>query len=405
MNKRILSLFLMIIISIPCIITGCTFNDNETVDEPIISNNTFKIGLILSSEDYYTNTSALIKQGFDFAYTLADTLNSGESIAVKTVYGEYSDTASLSLTLEEVYASGAKAVVTDATSITILEQIANFFAPKNIPVVNLSGYHPVNNNVFTLTPDYAYSASASATYAAEKGYTNIAVLAEDDSDFYTDYVSAFTDSLVTYANCNPTIYYLGGNSANYSPSALVGGNYQYIYLLCNCEDREEHVKDLRENGYSGEIMLGEVIDKQCVEQEVFNGCTFISKLESDNANNISSIFYKTFSEHLDISQSEVSAASAYGYDAYMTIFEALKNYAGYDSYDILNNVSGTTASTTAKVANEITASDLTEAIRANVYYGVTDIIKFGSNYTIPTYLYINNIVDSKSHFSNKYTFN
>ena len=401
MNKRIISLFLMLIIT-TFIFTGCSDkNKNETTDNPIISNGVFKIGLLLSADDAYKSTSELVKEGFDYAHTLASSVNIGEKIEVETVYANYTSANDALTASESLYEQGVSAIVTDSVTLDVFNEVATFFLDKNTPVISISKYLDYYDTTYTIAVDRLYSASSTATYAKDKGYKSVAVILGSDSEYHNEFYSRFSDSLVTL-NTKPTAYYYDGDSANYVPEVVAGGNYDFIYLLCDLDKYATIVEDLRKNGFDGDIMLGEIFDKNFVENETFNGCSYISKFESDNANNISSVFYKNFSEYKNISKSEVTAASAYGYDSYMTIFEGLKTFGDSSVSSLFSNTE--TTETTSEAHNEIMASDLNEAIRDIKYYGVTDVVRFSYNVSRPTYIYIDNIDDSKTVLANKYTF-
>ncbi len=403
MNKRIVLVLLSFIIVASVLFAGCTDeNKTETTDNPIITQGVIKIGLLLNSEETYKNTSQLIKDGFDYAHSLASSVNIGDKVEVETVYADYSSAAEASEASEELYNQGVSAVVTDSVRLDVFTEVSTFFLDKNIPVISLSKYLDYYDTTYTLAVDRLYSASVASTYAKDKGYQTAAAILGNDSEYHTKFFNRLSDSLVSYINSKPTAYYYEGDSTNYTPDVIVGGNYDFIYLLCDLDVCEKIVSDLRQSGFSGDIILGEILDKTFVEKDVFNGCSYISKLELDNANNISSVFYNNYSEYKDISKSAVSAASAYGYDAYMTVFEGLKTFGDNSVSSIFKSTEPT--ETTDSASKEILASDLNEAIFSIKYYGVTDIVRFSYNVSRPTYIYINNINDSKTVLAGKYTF-
>ncbi len=402
MNKRIASVLLTLIITATFVFSGCTKKETETTDNPIVSQGIFKIGLLLNSEDTYKNTSQLIKDGFDYAHSLASSVNIGEKVKIETVYANYTDSSEALTAAESLYEQGVSAVITDGVSLDVFNKISTFFLYKNTPVISISKYLDYYDTTYTIAVDRLYSASSTATYAKDIGYTSAAVIMEENSDYYKKFFNHFSDSLITYADTQPTAYYYEGESANYIPEVISSGDYDLIYLLCELDQIAIIVNELRQSGFSGDIMLGEIIDKSFIENETFNGCSYLSKLEIDNSNNVSSVFYKNYSEYKNITMSDVSAASAYGYDAYMTIFEALKTFGDNSVSSIFKTTESTEATSDANA--EVLASDLNKATRDITYYGVTDIVRFSYNVSRPTYIYINKINDSKSVLVNKYTF-
>lgn len=403
MKKHFLA-FLLIVTSFVLSFTGCTSNPSEEIiDEPIIVDGVVKVGLLLSNDDTYTNISEQIKNGFDYGHSLADNLNIGKSIKVETLYEAYTDSTDVLTSATNLHSAGASAIVTDGTDISVLTIVSNYFSNKNIPVINLSNYSCKSDVVFNLALSTEYIASSAATHAMDKGYTQCAVLAEEDSDYFKGFAEIYSSTLNAYIGTTPTIYYKSGESANYTPSALTSGNYDYLFLITTEKNRQLLVEELRSSGFSGEIMLTEITDKTTVQHQSFNNCSFFSKLELDSANNISTVFHTSYSEFKSINEHDISAASAYGYDSYMVLFEALKSFGGNKNSAII--FSNSTEPSENIQTDEILGSDLITSINNLTYYGVTDTISFADNSSVPTYIYVDNIINSQAVYSGKYSFN
>lgn len=399
MRKRNLCI-LLIILALSLSLFACG-EESVNSDKPVIADNTFRIGMLLSSKE---STSSDIEAGFNYAYSLANTVNLNESVSVdcSTVY--YNDSSDVEYFAESLVTDGVSAIVFGNSDYESFAVFAEYIGNIKVPVISLNPYFAESDNIYTLSLNPKYMSSCAATYAMEKGYNACAVLLESSDKYCTDFAETYKSTLKNYIGVEPTVYYKNGELANYSSSALSGGNYDFLFLISSQQNRESFISELRNSGFTGEIMLTEILDKASVKSEAFNNCSFISKLEQDSSNNVSTVFYSMYSEYSGVSEADISPAVAYGYDAYMTAFEALKSFAPESSSSIFANNDAIEASTESKLT-EIKMSDFRKAIGDVAYFGVTDTVTFKENTVVPTYIYVDNIINSEILFNSKYTFN
>lgn len=395
MSKRIICLCIIVFI-LSLMLFGCE-NNNENSDKSVIENGTFNVGVLLSQNQ---SSAKYIENGIDFAYSLADSVNLSEKIDVKYSVAYYNDSNEVKSSAEALVAGGVSAIIFDGADYESYTVFSDYIKETDISVVSLSTYSTQNDNIYTISLSPKYMSSCAATYAMEKGYNTCAMLVESSDKYYTDFAETYKNTLKSYVGVEPTVYYKNGELSNYSSSALSSGNYEYLFLVSSESYREELVSELRASGFSGEIMFNEIMDKTSVKNSTFNNCSFLSKLEPDSSNNVSTVFYSMYAEQTGLSEAEISPAVAYGYDAYMTVFEALKSFAPKSSSSFFANTDTTLASEQA----EIKMSDFNKAIANVVYLGVTDTVAFESNVATPTYIYVNNINNAEIIFGSKYTF-
>lgn len=397
MIKKFLSLVLLILV-LPLALFGCE-NEQEVIDPLVIKDNTYTIGVLLPENE---SSSKNFEQGFLFASGLADSVNiNNEEIFSKYTITKYTSD-SITANAQKLVNDGVSAIVFYGEDLKAFDVFTNYIKDTNVPVLSLSPYTCDYNRFYSLSLSPEYKASCSATYALDKGYSNGAVLCETDEEYFHNFAEIFKNTFKAYIGTEPTIYYKNGESANYTDSVLVSGNYDYLLLICPSEERLDTVNNLRNKGFMGEIMFDEVFDHTTQDFNTLINCSFMTKLEEDTSNNISTVFTSQFTEYAGINSSSVTSAAAYGYDAYMAIFEAFKSFSKKDTTTLFKNETEPSSAVTDD--NEITLSDFSKAIEDVVYYGVTDKIQFKNNTTVPTYIYVDNITDSEITLCKKYTF-
>ncbi|MDO4419836.1 MAG: hypothetical protein Q4B92_05665 [Ruminococcus sp.] len=398
MNKRIISICLMIFTFVFCVY-GCE-NKEENTDKSVITDNTFNIGLLLPEGN---ETSTEIESGVMYAHSLANTVNLEETVNVNYIEQYYKNGTDVKLCAESLITNGVSTIIYSGDDLDAYNSLCDYVSKIEIPVISLSPYSSSCDNFFSLTLSPKFISSCAATYAMEKGYSHCAVLCENSEKYYSDFAQTYKNTLNSYIGTEPTVYYNSGELENYSPSALVSGNYDYLLLIASQTNREDLVTELRNSGFNGEIMLTEVLSKGSLKNNIFDRCSFISKLEEDSSNNISTVFCSAYAEQAGIGIREISPSVAYGYDAYMTAFEALKSFAPKKSSLSFSN-EGIAETDVTSQDNDILLSEYTDALINTIYFGVTDTIKFKEHSSVPTYIYVDNIINADILFGSKYTF-
>ncbi len=393
MKKKFICIILLLV-CIPAMFTGCV-KTAENEDADVINNGAINIGVLLSN----SSVASDISKGLSFAHSLANTIILGENIKVNISEMHYNDVNDVVSAAKELVAQSVSSIIFYGDSPEISKKFEEFISSYKTPVVSINSTNETVENIFSVGISPMYVSSCAATYALEKNYSSCALILEASDDYYSDFAQTYKSTLYNYCGVEPTVYYVNGEEANYTPSLLCSGNYEYVLLNCNSQNREDIVLNLRNAGFSGEIMLTEMFDKSSVSSDIFNNCSFISKLEEDSSNNISTVFYSMYSEFSGVNQDEINAAASYGYDAYMVIFEALKSFSPNSGNYFFDETTKASES-----CSEIKQSDLSKAIMEITYYGVTDKITFSENRSVPTYIYVDNIINGEVVFANKYTF-
>ncbi len=399
MKKRILCILLIIII-LTFMLFGCS-GKAATGDVFLVSDNTFTLGVLLPFDDSY---STQVEQGVSFANSLAASVKLDEAVSIEYIASYYSDSSDVKAKAQELVDKGASVIVYGGDDYPSFNEFASFSAEIGLPVISLSPFEEKLESMFTLSLSPKYMSSCAATYAMDCGAKKLAVVSENSSDYYSDFARTFSSTIKSYMSVEPTLYYCEGEHENYSVSSVVSGDYDFLFLLSGSHNRQKLVSDLRSGGFSGKIMLTEVWEKNSVTDDKFNNCSFFSKLEPDSSNNISTVFYSTFSAfNTELSAEELSSAVAYGYDAYMTAFEALKLFAPTEVGSMFKN-DNTESTQSCFNSRDIKASDYISALDTLLYQGVTDKISFKNNSSVTTYIYVDDISNGDCVFQKKYSF-
>ena len=392
MDKRALSILLIMLIS-TFTLFGCK-EDTKAFDRQLIVDNTITVEALLPSD---SKISEDINIGMFFAGDLANSVNLGENINVDYGSLEYTDEDDIVALAQNLVDNGASAIIYSGDNYNTFKNFTAFVDSTDVPVISLCPYSYEADNFFSLTLSPEYLSSCVATYVMEKGYANPLVIFESTNDYYVEFTDILKSTFLSYTSKEPEIIHkLSGDTDTYSAYT----KHDFIFLATNDSELKEDVTDLRLKGFTGEIMLSEVLDKSTLNDEAFNYCSVITKFEADSSNNVATVFSSMFSETQGIRTDEISPATAYGYDAYMLLLEALKYFEPNDF--IVNN--SDTTSTTPPSLTDITLSDYSEAISKVTYSGVTDLITFENNSLNPTYIYVDNITGDKVVLETKYTF-
>lgn len=389
MNKKIFSLIIIISVFLTFLV-GCDKEENIKFNREVIVDGSVKISALVPSGNDVSNQ---IKNGITFANSLADSVKLNDSISVDIEIAEYTDSNDVSIKAQSLVDNGSSLIIYSGDDYNTFFTFTNFVNSTEIPVISLSPYTYEASNFYslTLTPDYL--ATCVSTYASENNYKNLAIVAESSNDYYFNLLDTFKSTFISLNGIEPiTITINEDNTTDFS-------KYDFLFLATSDVKREEIVSKIRSNGFNGEIMLNEIIDKGSISHLVFSNCSFISKYEENNSNNVATIFNLMYSKEYGVSDDSISAATAYGYDAYMLAFEGLKSFESTE-----NSIFKDTTTPTTLNPTEITLSDFSEAINNTKYVGVTDYISFNNNKAVPTYIYVDNIIDGKAVFKNKYTF-
>lgn len=400
--NRLKSIIVISILILSFIFCGCT-----SEPEDYIINNSDKIymGVLLPMSGDYTDLGQRIVEGIEYASSLAPTVQLDKEYRIEIIIKD--SNSSLDSSVEEMISKNVSAVICAGGDKEYTDAIISSFDDTNTPLIfvdNCSELISTSENVFSISTPYKYQASAATSYLVGEGYETGAVVCADDDEYYKAFAQMFDNTFVSNGGTSVSTYYYSGELKNFSAATIAGAGLDFVFIIGSDNDCKLIYSELKNTGNTSQVMFSEVLDKTKFKDEAFNGASFISRFEEDDNNYIGSDFINTYSEEMGVSASEITAATAYGYDAYMTIYEVLRNF-NQNSQSLI--MSGTDVTTqTSENSTEVTNSQVLEGINNVEHYGVTDTITFSDDGTaVTTYIYIDSVENSHSIMLNRYDFN
>ncbi|MGN0452765.1 MAG: ABC transporter substrate-binding protein [Ruminococcus sp.] len=398
--KKLLSALIAVLLTVT-MFTACT--DAEPVEVYINENNEIYIGVLLPSGDVACSSSEKVKSGIEYAHSLADKIAGEELNSVSLVFADSTDVLSAIDMFTEKKIAGAVALGTDKNK---TDEIISAFSQTDIPLIfidNCSDLIADSKNVYSIAIPMSYQLSALTTYISNANLVKGVVICTDSSKQSKNYADTFETSYTASANGVITKLFAGGEENTYNIQTVVNAQADFIVIFGDKSASAKIAEELKSQGITAKIMLTEIQDKSLLEKEVFENIAYINKLQADSANFIGSDFINTYSKAKSISQNEVTSADAYGYDAYMLLYTVLSNLMSKDASVFSQTTSYTEAVSSSEYA--YTVKDVASALKDVEYYGVTDLISFNGEGEIDSkFLYINEVISSKSLLLEKYNF-
>ena len=395
--KRISILSLVLLLLISIIFCGCSKHNSDYI---INNGETINIGVLITEEGTQSdNIISGIKYAFDRAQTV--NLDKKYNINLSTTIANSLD--EINVAAEQLESYNVAAVICQGKNKTTTDAIIEAFSDyRNLPLIFVDNYSNLiseKDNVFSISIPYSYQASAVVSHLLSDGKTTGAVVCATDDDYYKNFARIFESSF-TQNSCTSTIYYYSGESDNFNATTIAGSDYDFVFVIGNTTEKKQIHSELISAGVTSSIIFSEVSDKLLLEESDYNNITYISKFESDDNNYIGTDFINTYSSATNISTSDVTADIAYGYDAYMTIYDAIVSMNSNQN-PLLQN---TEPAEEAK--SEIYTKNVTDAIKDITHMGVTDVIKFDKNgLTTPSFVYTSQINNAHSDMLSRYNFN
>ncbi len=383
--KKFIAIVLLSVLILSFVLTGC----GSTNSYAIKNENVITIGVIASQSEESLYSSKVL-DGINYASELASIVNMNGKysimLSVHDINGNISDIAS------DLINDKVAAVICATESKAKSEEIVKAFDDYDTPLLFVDCYsnEVINDEEsFVLSVPYSYQASVAASYFTNEGYKNGTVIYADD-----DYSSAFADLFTnTFTSTEGTNI---NKISEYDAQNIASGNSEFVFIIGDAEYSNNVYSDLKFYEAKMPVMISEVFNKSFYENTEFNDMLYISKFESDVNNYIGADFYSVFSTTKGINKDDVTAAQAYGYDAYMLVYGALMGFGS--SYSAVSEGTDTQK-------NEITTTDVKTAISEIVHLGVTDSINFDMSGLVNTnFVYVSAIQNSQSVMINKYDY-
>lgn len=397
--KKLTSLSVILILVVSLFFCGCTKDSSDYI---INNGDVINIGVIVQSS---VNDDAVqdVYSGITYAAGLANSLLLDKTYEIKLVV-DYAG-SDFTVTASDFASRNVATVICEGRDKTTTDSIISAFEEYNIPLIftdNYSDSITKADNAFSISIPYSYQSSAIVSHLAGEGMSKGTVICADDSDYSKSFAKVFENTFTSQTSGTITTYYFSGEGKNFNAKTIASAGYEFAFIIGNINDSSAIYSELISAEVNSSVFLSEVTNISALETSEFNSVSFISKFESDDNNYIGTDFINTFAEANSISTSDVTPAVAYGYDAYMTVYDALKslNSNGSSIFETAEATESDSADDSA-----IYVSEITTALKNIKHMGVTDVITFSNNGTaLPTFVYINRIDNSHAGMINRYNY-
>ncbi len=400
--KKIFSLFLVLVVALSALLCGCK-NNNTMNDYAVNNDGIVNIGVLLPLSGDAKDIGDKVSDGINYAFQLAPgvNINNEKKHLINLIYEDINgDIESICTKFKDnkvaaVICAGTDREKTDAVISSFKnDSTALLFTDCNSTQV-LSA-----TNALTIGIPYSYQTSVAASYFNEEGFKTGAVVVPGD-DYGRKVSKSFKDTFISGGGTSVSEYFYDSDDANFNANTIAGSELEYVFLVGPEQNTEELYLELKEAGADIPVMLSEVLDKNNIEDKMFEDAVYISKFEQDDNNYIGTDFIKSYAKMKDVNLSDVTTSTAYGYDAYMLIYGALMSFNSQS----LSSFNASDASQESE-SSEVLASQVLSTLKATAHMGATDSITFTENGTVNIkFLYLGSIQNGKAIMLNKYSYN
>lgn len=400
--KRFSAFVLLFTIILSISLFGC--KKDQPVNYQVNSENIINIGVLLPDNEIYRSSGQKVLEGINFANVTAQTINIDKEYTISLIVRYESQ---IQNAYEEFIDNKVSAVIAYGGDSYTTDLITHKFADTDIPVIftdNWSKSIADTDNVFSISASHTFEASALAGYISEQGYKKGALVKiNNGQDLYQDFSEVFSASLEQNFGITLTTYEAEGKKPDYNAESIAAGGYEFVCVYADTVSAASYIEEMKEAGVKAEFLMGEVTDKTLLENDAFEGVSFLSKFEYDDENYIGSDFINVYSDKMTIPVSDNNAAIAYGYDAYVLVYEALKTFSTTGN-DLLGAVGNAQSATEAENVT-ISITDMLNAFKNITCYGVTDEIKFDeTGLNSAEFIYVDTIQSQKAMMMKKYSY-
>ena len=271
------------------------------------------------------------------------------------------------------------------------------FADAQVPAIGASCTNPqvtLGNDFYFRTCFLdPFQGTVMASYAIEQGYKNAALISQNGDDYSTGLAAFFQQAFEGMGGtivANET-YQTNESDFNAILTTIKAANPDCIFAPSSIATATLLLPQAQANGITAQIIASDTWENETIITAAGSAAegvalsTFFD--EHDESNPVAKEFVEGFKAYLNGDPQNltlnggsdgVAAVSALGYDAYMSIYEALK---ALDGAEALNSVA------------------LRDALKAVSFNGVTGAISFDENGdAIKNVAYIKEIKDGKFNF-------
>ncbi len=271
------------------------------------------------------------------------------------------------------------------------------FADAQVPAIGASCTNPqvtLGNDFYFRTCFLdPFQGTVMASYAIEKGYKTAALVSQNGDDYSTGLAAFFKQA---FEGMGGTIvadetYQTNESDFNAILTTIKGANPDCIFAPSSIATATLLLPQAQANGIKAQIIASDTWENETIITAAGSAAegvalsTFFD--EHDDSNPVAKEFVEGFKAYLNSDPQNltlnggsdgVAAVSALGYDAYMSIYEALK---ALDGAEAMNSVA------------------LRDALKAVSFNGVTGAISFDENGdAVKNVAYIKQIKDGKFNF-------
>ena len=380
--KRI-SLLLVLVMVLSVFMVGCGGGGDAETDtqEPAITGtavegDVIKIGVFEPTTGENGGGGMQEVLGARFANTVAPTISiNGTEYKIELVeVDNQSDKTAAVTAAQSLISQGVVAVIGSYGS-GVSIAAGSTFAEAAVPAVGASCTNPQ----VTLGNDFYFRAcfldpfqgTVMATYAFDEGYKTAAVISQNGDDYSTGLAGYFKKA---FEELGGTIvadetYQTNESDFNAILTTIKAAGPDVVFIPSSITTATLILPQITANGIDAQILAGDTWENATIISADGVGVAFSTFFdETDESNPIAAKFVSDFKVYLNsdpqnitynANTDTVAAVSALGYDAYMSIYEALKALDGTDT--------------------ELTSVAIRDALVNVNFDGVTGAISFDEN--------------------------
>ncbi|MBQ4568766.1 MAG: penicillin-binding protein activator [Ruminococcus sp.] len=402
--KRSISLFLVLIFLISAFFCGCKKNGNKN-DYAVTNDGIINVGVLLPLSGEAENIGDKISDGLNYAYKLAPgvNINNDKKHLINLIYEDINE--GVEDACEKFKGSNVSAVICYSSTSEITDKIVSSFKNESTALIFTdcnSDSVLKADNALTIGIPFSYQASVASSYFIDNGF-KVGAVVSPGNDYGKNASKLFKDTFISSGGTSVSEYNYNCEDANFNANTIAGSELEFVFLVGSEQDTAELYTQLKTAGVTIPVMLSEVLDKTVIEDKMFDGAVYISKFEQDDSNYIGTDFIKSYAKMNDMASSDITTATAYGYDAYMMLYGALMSFNS--NSNSLSSI-GNTDNFESSAPVQVSASQVLEALKTAAHMGVTDSITFSDNGAVNTkFLYLGTVQNSNAIMLNKYNYN
>lgn len=357
-------------------LAGCSGNGNGGSDAAgvAITGDTIKIGVFEPTTGENGGGGLQEVLGARYANTVAPTVTvAGKDYNIELVEVDNQSDKTAAVTAAQSLISSGVAAVLGSYGSGVSIAAGETFAQAGVPAVGCSCTNPQvtlgNDFYFRVCFLDPFQGTVMASYAKDQGYTKAAVISQNGDDYSTGLAAYFKKAFLEMGGeiVADETYQTNESDFNAILTTVKNSGAEVMFVPSSINTATLIIPQAAANNVTAALMAGDTWENESIISKDAEGVTFSTFFdENDSENTIAADFVKGFKEYLNSDKANltanggtdgVAAVSALGYDAYMSVIEAIK---GIDK-------------------EEFTSVDIRDALKNVNYAGVTGNITFDEN--------------------------